>query len=329
MLPELFKVTAPVNELALTKLMAPAPALTVTAPPLAACVIAPVCVTPTPVKLSVPLPIDEVAIVNGMPLLVSATLPVPLFEKVTAPVRVLALANVILLLVPAVKLDVPDTDIVPDCEIAPVLLIVKLPPVCDTPAILNVPVLVRLILPLVVLLPLKLLTVLAPFNVLPPTELVVSAAVLIMAVSETAPPDVNETVPPVVMFCPIDSAGVLDALNAFKLVLPPMAPFKVIVPAPDVKLSEFVLAVLLLAAPMEMAPPLLFKLLLPFTVVVPSVKELLVVLMVDAIEVVLAVLVRPPVKVKLFPPLPSVTPLVFKKEIALVMVFVAPFITTA
>lgn len=171
---------------------------------------------------------------------------------------------------------------------------------------------------------------LAPVSVLPVAELVVNAEVLrTFAASVIAPPDVSEIVLLVVMLLAIDKVGVLLAVNALRLVLPPIAPFRLIAPAPDVKVSELVPVALLFVVPMLIAPPLESRLVLPVTVVVPNASAVSVVLMVASTLVVLAVLVKPPVKVKLLPPLPSETPFVFRKLTALVTVLVAPFITTA
>ena len=114
--PLLFKLTAPLRLLlAFVKAIAPAPALTVTAPALAAWVMEPTCETPTPVKLKVPEPTLEVPILNA-PVFATATLFAPLFDNDTAPVKAFA---------PALKLDVPGTVMTPVWVIAPPELIVK------------------------------------------------------------------------------------------------------------------------------------------------------------------------------------------------------------
>ena len=86
---------------------------------------APVCVI-APLELMVRLlPTLEAAKMVAM-LLVNETLFAPELESVTAPVSALACVKVIAL-VPALKLEVPDTVMMPDCVIAPVLAMVKLP----------------------------------------------------------------------------------------------------------------------------------------------------------------------------------------------------------
>ena len=128
--PLLFKLMAPVKLLlAFVKVITPAPALIVTAPALAACVILPVCVMPTPVKPNVPVPTDDVPILNA-PALVRATLFAPLLDKDTAPVKALLCVNVIALL-PALKLEVPGTVNTPVSVIAPPEEIVKFCPTVD------------------------------------------------------------------------------------------------------------------------------------------------------------------------------------------------------
>jgi hypothetical protein len=127
--PLLFKPTLPVKLLLpFVKVITPAPALIVAAPALAACVMLPVCVIPTPVKLSVPVPTDEVPMLNA--LLMSDTLFAPLFESDTAPVNTFALFNVIAL-APAVKLDVPGTVRIPVWVIAPPEVINKFWPTVE------------------------------------------------------------------------------------------------------------------------------------------------------------------------------------------------------
>jgi hypothetical protein len=128
--PLLFKPTVPLKLLlALFKVMTPAPALIVTAPAAIACVMLPVCVIPTPVKLSVPVPTDEVPMLNA-PLLASETLFAPLLDNETAPVNTFALFKVIAL-PPAVKLDVPGTVRIPVWVIAPFEVIDKFWPTVD------------------------------------------------------------------------------------------------------------------------------------------------------------------------------------------------------
>jgi hypothetical protein len=121
-------------------------------------------------------------------------------------------------------------------------------------------------------------------------------------------------------------------VNVFKLVVAPTAPFMVIVPAPElVKESELVLATLPLVVPIAILPVPEARLLVeaPARVVVPSDKPVLVVFTVAPVKVVvLAVLVKPPVKVDVLP-LPKLTPAVSSKEVALVIVLVAPLNATA
>ena len=123
----------------------------------------------------------------------------------------------------------------------------------------------------------------------------------------------------------------MEAVKVFKLVVAPTAPFKVIVPAPElVKESELVLATLPLVAPIAILPVPEAKLLVaPASVVVPSDKPVLVVLTVAPVKVVvLAVLVKPPVKVEVLP-LPKLTPAVSSKVVALVIALVVPLNATA
>jgi hypothetical protein len=128
--PLLFKPALPVKLLLpFVKVITPAPALIVAAPALAACVILPVCVIPTPVKLSVPVPTDEVPMLNA-PLLVTDTLFAPLFESETAPVKTFALFNVIAL-PPTVKLDAPGTVRIPVWVIAPLEVIDRFCPTVE------------------------------------------------------------------------------------------------------------------------------------------------------------------------------------------------------
>ncbi len=138
--PLLFKLIAPVKLLAaLVKVMTPAPALIVAAPALAACVIAPVCVTPVPVKLKVPVPTEEAPIDKAMLLLTLTLLARELLSE-TAPVNTLALPKVIAL-APAVKLAVPGTVKTPDCVIAPPAVAIKLPPLVKVVAAKAMPAL--------------------------------------------------------------------------------------------------------------------------------------------------------------------------------------------
>ena len=91
--PVVFRLTAPVNSLAAcVSRIAPAPALNVAAPAVAACVIALDCVMPTAVTVSVPLPTLEAA---SKRLSASAitTLLAPVFESVTAPPKSLAASS--------------------------------------------------------------------------------------------------------------------------------------------------------------------------------------------------------------------------------------------
>src|SRR5579871_4480373 len=119
-------VTAPVNALFCVKVIALAPALKLDVPgtvntPVS--VIAPFDVT---VKL---LPTVEVANTVAI-LLVKATLLLPLFESVTAPVNALFCVKVIAL-APALKLDVPGTVNTPVSVIAPFDVTVKLLPTVE------------------------------------------------------------------------------------------------------------------------------------------------------------------------------------------------------
>src|SRR5260221_3968481 len=82
--PELLRTTAPVKLLALPNVITPAPALMVAVPALAACVIAPVCVIPTPVRESVPVPIDEAPMLKATALF-KLTLLAPELLRETAP----------------------------------------------------------------------------------------------------------------------------------------------------------------------------------------------------------------------------------------------------
>ncbi len=87
--PILLRPTAPVKEFALVSVIACAPALSVTAPALAAWVIAPVCVIPAPVSVSVPDPTEDAAKLNAVPVLFSVTLFAPVLVRATAPVNAL------------------------------------------------------------------------------------------------------------------------------------------------------------------------------------------------------------------------------------------------
>ncbi len=110
--PELVKETAPLKILALFNAIAPAFAVSVTAPPPTACVIAPVSLKPTPCSVNVPDPTLEAATLRA-PKLLSETLFAPELLNVTAPVKLFdALASVIAL-APAVKLLVPGTTSAP------------------------------------------------------------------------------------------------------------------------------------------------------------------------------------------------------------------------
>src|SRR6266853_437349 len=116
--PELLRTTAPVKLLALPNVITPAPALMVAVPALAACVIAPVCVIPTPVRESVPVPIDEAPMLKATALL-KLTLLAPELLRETAPVKLFEIPNVITP-APALIVAVPA---LAACVIAPVCVI--------------------------------------------------------------------------------------------------------------------------------------------------------------------------------------------------------------
>ena len=82
-----FKLTGPVKSLfALARVITPTPALKVTVPALPAWVIAPLCVMPTAVTVSVPVPkVDAPKIIASVS--VMATVKAPELFKLTAPVK--------------------------------------------------------------------------------------------------------------------------------------------------------------------------------------------------------------------------------------------------
>ena len=123
--------------LVLFRLMTPAPALNVAAPAEAAWASAPVCEMPRPVSVNVPEPTLEAARLKAM-LSVRATLLLPLFDSVTAPVNELLLPLVArsMAFAPAVKLEAPATVNAPVCVIppkAPFAVAVRLPPMLLVP----------------------------------------------------------------------------------------------------------------------------------------------------------------------------------------------------
>ena len=81
-----FRVTDPLNSLALVSVIAPAPALKVAAPALADWMMAPLCVMPTAFTVSVPVPkVDAPKIIASVS--VMATVKAPELFKLTAPVK--------------------------------------------------------------------------------------------------------------------------------------------------------------------------------------------------------------------------------------------------
>jgi len=112
--PELLSETEPVKLLpVLARVSTPAPAVKLAAPAEAAWVIAVLaaCVMPTPVMFKVPVPTPMLPKLRAEPF-VRETLPLPLLESVTAPVKALFCVKV-MAWAPAVKLEVPGTVIAP------------------------------------------------------------------------------------------------------------------------------------------------------------------------------------------------------------------------
>ncbi|MCY1167071.1 hypothetical protein D9M73_70280 [compost metagenome] len=115
--------TLPVKSLpALLRSMAPALALTITAPAPVACVIAPVCVMLLPVRFKAPLPSDKVPRVSAPPAALRVTLPAPELVTLTAPVKLLPAPPRFTWPAPALTLVVPPTTRAPAVCWMPVLV---------------------------------------------------------------------------------------------------------------------------------------------------------------------------------------------------------------
>ncbi len=80
---------------------------------------------------------------------------------------------------------------------------------------------------------LKLVTAFEPVKDVPPSDTVVKVAVVITPTPLIAPPALKSTAVAVLILFGIDSAAVVVAEKLSSVVVPPMAPPKVMVPAPE------------------------------------------------------------------------------------------------
>ena len=121
-------VTGPVKSLPTSvRARSPAPASSVTAPPPAACTMAPVWLIPVAVSVNAPLPIVDVPSTNAFASL-TATSFAPLLLRLTAPMKSLPASVSVIAPLPALKLDVPATVKAPPCAMPPVVVVTASPP---------------------------------------------------------------------------------------------------------------------------------------------------------------------------------------------------------
>lgn len=129
-------------------------------------------------------------------------------------------------------------------------------------------------------------------------------------------------------------APVFEAVKASRLMDPPITPFRLMLPAPELSVKSLLPATLLSVVPRLILPPLEARVLVPLTVVVPRSSVVSVVLMLPSIIVLdgldaSPVVTKPSVKVRTSEgELPRATVPVFRKSAALVMVLLRPLMAT-